>query len=74
MADLDTSNFAKKIELASLKPDADELYVDKLQTAPCDLNSLKNKVDKSDIDKLVPAPTYLKNLRDVVDGEVQKCV
>ena len=28
--DLDTSNFAKKVELASLKPDADELYVDKL--------------------------------------------
>ena len=46
-----TSKFAKKVDLASLKPDVDKLDIDKLKNVPTGLNSLKSKVDKLDVDK-----------------------
>ena len=55
---VDTSSFAKKSYLASLKSDADELDIDKLKNVPSGLDSLKSKVDPLDFDKLNPVPTF----------------
>ena len=43
---VDTSDFAKKVDLASLKSEVDKLDIDKLEKVPTGLNSLKSKVDK----------------------------
>ena len=48
---VDTSPFAKKVNLASLKSNTDEL-----KTVSDNLNNLKSKVDKLDIDKLAHVP------------------
>ena len=61
------SEFAKKVDLASLKSESDNLGIDKLQKAPTCLNSLKSKVDKLDVDKLVPAPVDLSKISYVVN-------
>ena len=50
---VDTSKFAKKVDLASLKSNIDKLDIDKLKNIPSNLSNLKSKVDKLDIDKLV---------------------
>ena len=63
----DTSEFAKKVNLASLKSESDNLGIDKLQKASTCLNSLKSKVDKLDIDKLVPAPVDWSKISYVVN-------
>ena len=56
---VDTSDFAKKTDLANLKSDVDKLDIDKLKNVPSNLSKLKSKVDKLDVDKLVPAPVDL---------------
>ena len=61
---VDTSTFAKKIDLANLKSDADNLDIDKLKNVPNNLSNLESKVDKLDVDKLVPAPVDLSKLSD----------
>ena len=38
---IDTSKFAKKIDLASLKSSVDKLDIDKLKNVPTNLNNLK---------------------------------
>ena len=63
---VDTSKFAKKVDLASLKSDVDKLDIDKLINELTGLNSLKSKVDKLDVDKLVPVPVDLTKLSGVV--------
>ena len=65
-AAVDTSKFAWKVDLASLKFEFDKLYIDKLEKLPTGLNSLKNKVDKLDVDKLVPVPVDLSKLNYIV--------
>ena len=50
---VDTSSFALKSNLASLKTEVDKLDIDKLKSLPNNLSNLKNEVDKLDIDKLV---------------------
>ena len=45
-----TSRFAKKVDLANLKSNADKLYIGNLKNVPTDLNNLKSKVDKLDVD------------------------
>ena len=60
VAGVDTSSFAKKIDLVNLKSDVDKLDIDKLKNIPSALSSLKSKVDQLDIDKL-------KNLSSKVD-------
>ena len=55
---VDTSSFALKTNLASLKTEADKLYIDKLAPVPVDLSKLsavvKNDVVKKAVyDKLV---------------------
>ena len=39
---IDTSKFAKKTDLASLKLDVDKWDIDKLETPPVDLSKLSN--------------------------------
>ena len=68
----DTSDFAKKTDLANLKSDVDKLDIDKLKNAPTNLRNLKSKVDKLDVDKLLPAPVNLSNLCDAVKDDVVK--
>ena len=53
-AGVDTSKFAKNVDLASLKSNVDKLDIDRLKNVPTNLNNLKSKIDKSDIDKLLP--------------------
>ena len=38
---VDTSKFAKKVDLASLKSNVDKLGIDKLKSAPIKLNNFK---------------------------------
>ena len=48
---VDTSKFAKKVDLASLKSFIDKLDNDKLKNVPTSLSNLKSKLDKLDVDK-----------------------
>ena len=43
---VDTSNFAKKADLANLKSDVNKLDIYKLKNVPSGLQSLKSKVDR----------------------------
>ena len=63
---VDTSKFAKKVDLANLKSNEDKLDIDKLKNVPTNLSNLKSKVDELDVDKLVPVPVDLIKLSDVV--------
>ena len=65
-AGFNTSDFAKKTDLANLKSDVDKLDIDKLRNVQSNLGNLKSKVDKLDIDKLVRVPVDVSKLSDVV--------
>ena len=69
---VDTSAFAKKTDLANLKPDVNKLDTDKIKNVPTNLSNLKSRVDKLDVDKLVPVPVDLSKLGDVVKNDVVK--
>ena len=69
---VDTSSFAKKTELPSLKSDVDKLDVDKYKNVPCGLSSLKRKVDKLDIGKLEATAVDLSRLSNVLKNDVVK--
>ena len=69
---VDTSKFAKKVNLASLKSNVDKLNIDKLKNLPTNLSNLKSKVDKLDDDKLVHVPVDLSKLSDAVKNYVVK--
>ena len=58
----DTSEFAKKVDLARLKSDVDKLDINKLKNIPINLSNLKHKVDKLDIEKLETTATDLEKL------------
>ena len=66
--EVDTSSFAKNIDLANLKSDVDKLDIDELKHVSSGLS----KVDKLDVDKLVPVPIDLSKLSDVVENYVVK--
>ena len=63
---VDTSSFAKKVDLVRLKSNADQLDIDKFKNVPTNLNNLKSKVDKFGVDKLIPGPVDLSKFSDVV--------
>ena len=63
---VDTSKFAKNVDLASLKSKVGKLDIDKLEKVPTGLNSMKSKVDKLDIDKLIPVSVDLSKISDPV--------
>ena len=68
-AGVDTSQFARKVDLANLKSNVDKLEIDKLKNVP---NNLKSQVDKLYGNKLVPVSVYLSKLSDVVKNGVLK--
>ena len=43
---IDTSSFAKKVDLANLKSNVDKLDIDKLKNVPTNLSNLESKVHK----------------------------
>ena len=57
----DTSAFAKKVDLASLKSKIDKLYIDKLETAPVDLIKISDVV-KNEVVIKVLSDELVKNL------------
>ena len=71
-AGIDTSSFAKKVYLGSLKSNVGKLGIDELKNVPTNLSNLKSKVDQLDCDKLLPAPVDLSKLSDVVKNNVVK--
>ena len=66
----DTSKFANKVDLVSLKSNVDKLDIDKLKNVPIGLSSLKSKVDKLDIRKLETSPVDLNELSNVIKNDV----
>ena len=68
----DTSKFAKKVDLASLKSHVDKLDIDKLKNVLTNLSNLKSKVDKLGVDKLVFVPVDLSKLSNVTKNDVVK--
>ena len=54
--DANTSDFAKRTDLANLKSDVDKLDIDELKNVQNNLSNLKSKVDK-----LVPVHVDLSN-------------
>ena len=62
---VDTSKFAKKIDLVNLKSYIDKLDIDKYKNVPVNWSNLESKVDELDIDKLVPLPVDLSKLCDI---------
>ena len=69
---IDTSKFAKKVDLANLKFNVDKLDIDKLKNVLTNLSHFKSKEDKLDVDKLVPVPVDLSKLSDIVKNGVIK--
>ena len=69
-AGVDTSKFAKKVDLTSLTSNVDKLDIGKLKSVLSNLKNLKSKVDNLDVGKLVPVPVDLSKLSDVVKNDV----
>ena len=69
---VDTSKFAKKVDVASLKSKLDTLNIDKMKNMSSGLTSLKSKVDKLHVDKLVLVPVDLSKLSEVVKNDIVK--
>ena len=69
---VDTSNFARKLDLARLKSNVGKLDIDKLKNVPTNLSNLKSNVDKLAVDKIIPVPADLSKLSDVVKNDVVK--
>ena len=66
---VDTSDVAKKTDLANLKFDVYKLDIDKLKNIPSNLSNLKNKLDILDVNKLVPAPIDSSKQSDAVKND-----
>ena len=49
LAEFDTSSFAKRIDLASLKYNIGQVDIDKLKNVTTNLSNSKSKIDKLDI-------------------------
>ena len=69
---VDTSKYAKKVDLASLRSNLDKLDINKLKNVPSNFSNLKTKVNKLDVDYLVPVSVNLIKLSDVVKNNVVK--
>ena len=72
VAVVDTSKFAKKVDLANFKSNVDKLDIDQLKNIPINLSNLKSKVDKLDGDKLVNVPVDWNKLSDIVKHDIVK--
>ena len=69
-ASVDTSEFAKKVNLANLKSNVDKLDIDKVIYVETNLSNLKSKIDKLDGDELMSVD--LSKLSNVVKNDVVK--
>ena len=69
---VNTSDVARKTNLANLKSDVDKLDIDKLKNVPNNLGYLKSKADKLVVEKLVTVPVDLSKLSDIVKNDVVK--
>ena len=77
MSHIDVSSFALKLNLASLKTEADKLYTDKLTSVPIDLAKLSNVVKndvikKTEYDKLVNKVNSIDNTNFVSRTKYEK--
>ena len=70
--DTDTTDFAKKTDLASLKSDVDKLDIDKLKNVQDNLINLKSKVAKLNFEKLETTPFDLTKLSNVGKNDIAK--
>ena len=70
--DIDTLKFAKKVVLARLRSDVDELDINKFKTVPINLKNLQSRTDKLNVNRLESVPTDLKKLSDVFNKDVMK--
>ena len=71
-AGVDTSDFAKKTDLANMKFEVDKLDIDKLKNMSSNLSNLKSKVDKLVIGKLETTTVDVSKLGDVVKNKLLK--
>ena len=71
-ANVDTSKFAKKVDLAKLISNGDKLDIAKLKIVPTNLSNLKYKIDKLHVDELVLVFVNLRKLSDVVKNDAFK--
>ena len=69
---VDTSKFAKKVDLARLKSNINKLDIDKLKNVLTNLRNLKSKVDKLDEDNLVPVTVDLSKPSELLKNDVVK--
>ena len=60
---VDTSNFALKTNLSSLKTEVDKLDIDKLATVPVDLSKLSNVVKNDVVKKTVYEVEKVENVK-----------
>ena len=69
---VNTSSFAKQVDLVNIKSNVDKLDIVKLKNVPSNLSSLKSKIDKLDADKLILVSVDLSKLVNVVKNDVVK--
>ena len=69
---VDTSDFAKKTDLANLKSDVDKLDIDKLKKARSNGSNFKSKVDKLDVRELETSLVDSSKLSNAVKTNVVK--
>ena len=69
---VNTSKFAKMVDLANLKSNVDKLNIYETKNVQSNLSNLKSKVNKLDLDKLVPAVVDLSKLSDLVKKMLSK--
>ena len=69
---VDTSKFAKRVNLANLICDVHKLDNDELKNVPCTLRNLKSKAGKLDVDRFAPIRVDLSRQSDVVKNGVIK--
>ena len=69
---VDSSKFAIKFDLSSLRSNIDKLGIDKLKNVPSNLSNLKSKKDKLNVDKLAPVLADLSKLSDLLKNDIVK--
>ena len=69
---VDTSKFAKEVDLTSFQFDVLKLDIDKLKNVPRNSRYFKSNLDKWDIEKLETTPVDLSKLTNIVKIDVVK--
>ena len=70
---VNTSSYAKKVDLANLKPDVEKVDIAKLKKiTKYGLKSLESEAGKLDVDKLIPVPVDLSKLIHVAKNGALK--